>query len=389
LPENLQGASGVDPVMLARRGGLSLVVLAGTALAWPEAARAQSFFLLQGKLKAQGKTFGTVRRLPVTVEWRNPEYPLVTFDGRSVRVRGQIPVGSHEGALLAGVGGKVSLTGCEGWAITMAKGTWAPVLRGSPRSTEIVLPRGFPVRQAGITAGAPGAVSQPHDYALSWWDLGTIDWHPARTKEQAQFDALILEDTEVFRWIGDPKPWLNQGAHKVTGIAAAVVPGSRWVKMVFSHGGFEVVGFVRARPKPKQQKEARKDTGSLRGVGVTVPGSFCSDGAVGPGRQVWLEPGTGLFEDEQNRNCEPAIVVKKQIEASETSMPALPLDPDAVPKARFFLWIDSASMRLELSGFLAIPNRALEDVDASNKFDERGYGYCDSVFPTEWPPEDY
>lgn len=340
-------------------------------------AQAQSFHLVQAKLRWQGKGIGWAQRVPVSVEWQGRRQVLVIFEGEAARVKAEVRLHGLDGALLAGVGKPVTLEETDGWKITMAGGTWAPVAGGTKDWTEVHLPKAFPIKtghlQASITGatGLPGSWEFPavHDAVRALYGMKPEDPDPGA--------AVFVDQSRIFRRPGDARPWARAGSQRGDdGFVVNVLPDKRWVKVIFIQAGFALEGFARAHPRGREQTTLGTLSGS---VSASV-----EDTMFDPGRWVWLEPGMSLFA--KPGGPPEFAVIRKRTMAYQQIPADRKIAPEEIPATEFMLPIHEGDADLLLTGFLNVPHGHLKPVESPAP--GAGYGSSGTSYD-HWPPREY
>ncbi|MBN1771560.1 MAG: hypothetical protein JXB32_09880 [Deltaproteobacteria bacterium] len=139
-----------------------MVEVLGLWLFLPSAAAAQSFFLQAASLERDGEPVGEAARLPVeVVKWLDATSARVRHVDDGVTLEADVELTDPRDFLQAGVGSDQRLHGTGAWKVTMLRGTWAPVLRGSNDAIRIALPPELPVSWGRLVGKLPGAAAGP------------------------------------------------------------------------------------------------------------------------------------------------------------------------------------------------------------------------------------
>lgn len=340
-------------------------------------AQAQSFHLVQAELRWQGKEIGWAQRVPVSVEWQGRRQVLVIFDGEAARVKAEVRLHGLDGALLAGVGNPVTLEETDGWKITMAGGTWAPVAGGTKNWIEVHLPRAFPVKTGRLRASITGAAGLPGSWEFPAVDDAVRSLYGMKPEDPDPGAAVFVDQSRIFRRPGDARPWARAGNRRGDdGFVVNVLPDKRWVKVVFIQAGFALEGFARAYPRGPEQTTL----GSLLGsVSTSV-----SDTMFRPGRWVWLEPGMSLLA--KPGGVPEFAIIRKRTMAYQQIPAVRKIAPEEIPATEFMLPIDEGDAHLLLTGFLNVTHGDLKPVGPPAP--GAGYGSSGPSYD-HWPPREY
>jgi hypothetical protein len=356
----------------------------------PSAASAQSFHLQAATLERDGEAVGEVSRLPVeVVRWLDATTARVRHVDDAVTLEADVDLADPQDFLQAGVGRDVRLRGTGAWKVTMLRGAWAPVLRGSEDEVRVALPPALPVSWGRIIGQVEGAPAAPD--RGPWAFVAAAGEAEASTDGDAEALGELIQHCPGLTIHAGPRledpGWLvPETTHDIRKVGFR----AGWYEVRVRHEGFLLEGFL--------ERSAAGYDGVLGGLGLSGVGTGCGDG-IARGRVVRLAPGTQLYATadaeqpfatlhRENTGLEPADRTfaracrrsAGQVEQCEqVAIPPLPTG--------FVRWIvepEGTDGGMVLTGFVHVPAEELPDQDPAAPSAGAGFGLCSPGF-TDWP----
>lgn len=307
----------------------------------PNVVRAQSFFLAEGSLHAEGVRVGAASRAPVRVVAAHGENVSIAYEGRRIRFEAEIAL--DESHLQVGVSRDAVLSETT-FATTMLRGTWGPVMEMNDTRIRIGLPLGSPEAEATLTrdarlSGAPRPDSGPWEYS---------DRVPA---DDAEFHCT--------NFMLAPTPQGAATFHPPNEAARHLIRTEGTLDVFeVTLQGFVFTGF-RAHASPCEAEEG------LGGMALSATGG---DGA-GRHRTVVLQPHTELYATPTSTHPFARLQTR-----------AYGIEVEVGEPSQFVVEVHEGSATVLLHFYLHIPNSALRDAPPGH----HGFGMTHNRMP-DWP----
>lgn len=364
-----------------------LLEVLGLWLVWPTVAAAQSFHLQAASLERDGEPVGEVARLSVeVVRWLDGTTARVRHGDEAVTLEADVDLTDARDYLQAGVGADQRLRGTGSWKVTMLRGSWAPVLRGSAEAIRVALPGELPVSWGRLDGEVPGAGAVPE--GGPWWAVaGGEGVESAGERSEGQLmqhcPGLTVHSGPSLE---EPGWTVPAGIHDIRKVGLR----GEWYEVQVRHAGFRLDGFV--------ERSAAGCEGAVGGgLGLGGVGTGCGDGVAG-GRVVRLAEGTRLYATADA--AEPFATLHREgtgLEPVERTFARACRSEGGVERCEriaipplptgFVRWIvepEGTEGGMVLTGFVHVPAEELPDQDIGAGSAVGGFGLCSPGF-VDWP----